>query len=439
MIAQQITGIIISLLFSALFSGVEIAFISSNKLYIELQKKRGVYSGIILSKFLKNPSGFISTTLVGNTIALVVYGIFMASLLDPLIASFVTEQTHRWSLELDNEVKDLIVLITQTILSTLIVLITAEFLPKSLFLINPDKLLSIFAIPMRIIYFIMYPLVFVIVYISKLIIIKVFRIDYSETEPVFNLTDLNHYINNNAGNDDKETETEVDTKIFNNALSFKTIRVRECMIPRTEIAAVEIGDGIEELKKAFIESGHSKILVYRESVDDAIGYCHALALFKKPKDITSILSPVIIVAETTLVNELLIRFINERKSLALVVDEFGGTSGLISLEDVMEQIFGEIQDEYDQSEDWNEQKLDERTYLLSARHEIDYLNEKYGWKLPSGDYDTLGGLIIEANRDIPKVNDIIELPPFIFTVTSMDDARIDTVKLTIIDDSGENV
>jgi putative hemolysin len=424
---QPVVGILFSLLFSALFSGIEIAFISSNKLHIELQKKRGVYSGIILSSFLKNPSGFIGTTLIGNTIALVLYGIFMADLLEPILIAQLVKFSPPVNV-------DAAFLILQTLISTFIVLITAEFLPKSIFLINPDKLLALFAIPMRIIYYLMYPLVFVVVSVSKFIITHIFRVEYMESRPVFNLTDLNNYINSIAMAD-KEVEPEIDTKIFNNAMGFKTIRVRECMIPRTEIAAVEVEDSIEDLRNAFVSSGHSKILVYRETIDDIIGYCHALSLFKKPKDITSILSPVIIVAETMLVSELMVRFIGERKTLALVVDEFGGTSGLISIEDVMEQIFGEIQDEYDQSEDWKEQQVDERTYFLSARHEIDYLNEKYGWELPEGDYDTLGGLIIAVNKDIPRINDVIELPPFTFTVTSMEDARIDTVKLTIAENT----
>lgn len=421
---QQLAGILISLFFSALFSGIEIAFISSNKLHIELQNKQGVFSGKILSTFVKNPSGFIGTTLIGNTIALVLYGIFMASVLEPWLAAILPPVINN----------DFTVLVLQTVISTLIVLITAEFLPKSIFLINPDAFLAFFAIPMRIIYFIMYPLVYIVVATSKLIITKVLRLEYSETQPVFGLTDLDHYVNSNAPIDGQEAEMQLDTKIFNNALGFKTIRVRECMVPRTELAAVEINDTMQDLKEAFVESGHSKILVYRETIDDIIGYCHALALFKKPKDIASILTPIIIVAETTMVNELLVRFTTERKSLALVVDEFGGTSGIITLEDVMEQIFGEIQDEYDESEDWVEQKLDDYNYLISARHEIDYLNEKYEWNLPEGDYETLGGFIISVNQDIPDVGDIIASPPFTFTVVSKEDARLDTVKLTLAED-----
>lgn len=423
---QHLAGILISLFFSALFSGIEIAFVASNKLHIELQNKQGVFSGKVLSAFVKNPSRFIGTILIGNIIALVVYGIFMASVIDPWLAGILPVVINN----------DFTIIILEIIISALIILITAGFLPRTIVLINPDAFLAFFAIPMRIIYWVMYPIVFLVVAASKVIITKVLRLEYSETKSIFGLTDPGHYANGHTlGSDGPSEETEVDTRIFNNALEFKTIRVKECMVPRTELAAVEINDTMQDLKNAFVKSGHSKILIYRETIDDIIGYCHALALFKKPKDIATILSPVIIVAETMLVNELLVRFTTERKSLALVVDEFGGTSGIITLEDVMEQIFGEIQDEYDESEDWVEQKLDDYNYLLSARHEIDYLNEKYGWQLPEGDYETLGGFIISVNQDIPEVGDIIEAPPFTFTIISKEEARLDTVKLSLTENT----
>ncbi|MDN4165826.1 hemolysin family protein [Cytophagales bacterium LB-30] len=410
--------IFITLVFSAFFSGIEIAFVSANKLQIELENKQGLLSGRLLSRFLKKPSDFLGTTLVGNTIALVVYGIFMAKLLDPFIARQLPES-------LNNEAS---VLILSTILSTLLVLITAEFTPKSVFLINPNFSLSLFAVPLVMVYYLMYPLVQIIVGLSKFTIKNLFRLEYSEDRPVFRLADLNVYIDH-VSQDSEESANEVNTKIFSNALEFKTVKVRDCMIPRTDIVAIDIEDGIDALKKALIESGHSKIIVYNESIDEVIGYCHSLALYKKPKEIQQILTPIIIVPETMLANELMVQFIQERKSLALVVDEFGGTSGLVSIEDIFEEIFGDIQDEHDEDE-WIEQQLDENTYLFSARHEIDYLNDTYGWEIPEGDYETLGGYILSITENIPAVNEVVEASPFIFTIQTMQDTRIDTVKVT---------
>lgn len=416
----QITVIFICLVFSAFFSGTEIAFVSANKLHIELQNQKGTLTGRILSFFTEKPSRLINTALVGNTIALVIYGIFMATLLEPWIAKNLPESLSN----------DSTVVILQTILSTIIVLITAEFTPKSLFLINPNISLNIFAIPILIIFFLMFPVVWLIEQMSRVIIKGVMRQPYSEDRQIFGLTDLGNYINANSKEDLKETNVDLDTKIFNNALGFKTVRVRDCMIPRTEIAAVDVEDDIDELKEEFLESNHTKVLVYKNTIDEIIGYCHVLELFKKPEDIQSILNPIIIVPETMLANELMIQFIQERKSIALVVDEFGGTSGIVSLEDVIEEIFGEIQDEHDEDEDWVEQKIDKNKYILSARHEIENLNDEHGWGIPEGDYDTLGGFILSITEDIPEVNDIIEYDHFEIKIITMEDARIDNVLFT---------
>lgn len=427
MIFLYLTGVLLSLLLLILFSGMELAFTFSNRPQLELLRKEGVYSNEIVSAFIKNPAGFISTFLIGSTLSLVVYGVSITGVFDMWLSNALNELPAF----INNAVVKIVI---QVFLSVVVVISAVEIIPKSLFLLDQDRFVRFFALPTRIMYWIMYPIVWVFTYISKFIITKIMRFDYTRVKATFGLSDLNDYIHFNpvtAQETNPEEEPEVDRKIFNNAITFRTIRVRDCMIPRTEITAVNVEDGLEKLRRTFVESGHSKILVYRETIDDIVGYCHALALFKKPKDIASIVSPIIVVAETTLANELLIRFISERKSLALVVDEFGGTAGLISLEDVMEQIFGEIQDEYDQSEDWVEQQLDERTYLLSARHEVDYLNEKYEWDLPEGDYDTLGGLIIAVNNDIPSVGDIIVTPRFTFTIMAMQDARIDTVKVEL--------
>jgi len=411
--------IITCLLFSAFFSGMEIAFVSADKLHIEVLRKRGNLSGRILALFSNNQSHFLATMLVGNNIALVLYGIHMAGLLELSIVTLLPEFLTA----------DVIVLIIQSVLSASLVLLTAEFLPKSLFLINPDLSLRLFALPMGIIYGTMYPVVFVIVKLS-LWFISMFGFKLSGEKPVFGLTDLNNYIKSNILN--VRDEAEVDAKIFNNAIEFKTVKARECMIPRTEIVAVDERDSIEELRALFDKSGHSKILVYRESIDEVIGYCHALELFKKPQNIKSILSPILITPETMPANELLIQFITERKSLALVVDEYGGTSGIVSIEDVIEEIFGDIRDEHD-DEYLTEQQLDKCNFILSARHEIDYLNEKYDLGLPEGEYDTLGGMIFEYYEDIPQINEVIEMRPFIITIFTIEENRIDKVKLTLVD------
>lgn len=416
--------IILCLLLSALFSGMEIAFLSADKFRIELDKKQGSYSAKILSTFYKGPSKFIITLLVGNNITIVIYGIFMALILEPIIRD--------WFSFMDDSV--MVVLILQTAISTIVVLIFGEFLPKSISLINPNAILQAFSIPLMGIAYLLYPIVQTINFISKIIIQKILRSEYSEDQPVFGLTDLNNFLKRHITSNDTDNNVEVSTKIFNNALEFKKIRVRECMIPRTDIIAIDIEDGMQALKNAFFDSGHTKIVIFKESIDDIIGFCHALALYKKPTEIEDILSPILIVPETMLASELLIQFTAERKSIALVVDEFGGTAGLVTIEDVIEQILGEIQDEHD-AEDWIEERIDYNKFLLSARHEIDYLNENYKWNIPDGDYETLGGFILAVTENIPSLGEVIKSPPFTFTIMGMNDARIDTVKVTIDDNS----
>jgi len=417
---QYLLIIVISLLFSAFFSGSEIAFIAANKLQIELQGEGKTITGKVLTRFLDKQSHFISTTLIGNTTSLVIYGIFMARFLEPWITSLLPSVMNNvgW------------ILVVQTIISTLIVLITAEFLPKSLFMINPNWMLRAIAIPMRLFYIIIYPVVLLIVGFSKFIITKMLRMKYEENKPVFRLTDLNNFIKFfQKGR--SNTELEVDTKILDNALEFKSLKVRECLIPRTDIISVKISDSIVDLTKAFVNSGHSKILIYKETIDEVVGYCHLHELFKKPEKIEDILTEILFVPETMLANELLFKFIDERRSLALVVDEFGGTEGLITMEDVIEEIFGEIQDEHDE-EDLVEQQLSKNSYLLSARHEIDYLNEKYNWSLPEGEYETMGGLVLSITEDLPEKNQVVTIEEYEIQVETVQNNRIETVKLTVI-------
>lgn len=418
--SQQAVGIIVSIISSAFFSGVEMAFVSANKLYFELQAKQGVITGQIISKYLKNPSKFIGTMLIGNTLSLVAYGIFMEGYLHHQIEHFFPI--------LNGIVAGLIA----SLIGTIIILMTSEFTPKSIFLLNPDGFLEVLAIPILIINTLMYPLVWGIVGLSKWFINNVLRLEYSEERPAFGLTDLNNYLQNLNRKVSTEDETEVDTKIFNNALEFKQVKVRDCMIPRTEIVAVDIENGMEELKRVFVESNHSRVLVYKDTMEDVLGYCHSLSMFKKPKEIQGILTPIPIVPEAMPAKDLLFKFSKEHKSLALVVDEFGSTAGLVSMEDVMEQIFGDIEDEYDDKENLTEKRLEDKSYLLSGRLEIDYLNDKYEWNLPDGDYDTLGGMITSVNEDIPELNEVIIYQPFSFQIIDMTDTKINLVKLTIV-------
>lgn len=422
----QYPWIITSLVFSFLFSGIEIAFLSANRLQVELQGKQGSWSGQIMAYFMQNPSRFIGTTLIGNTLALVIFGNSMALLFEPVLSSYLPES-------LNNEVS---VLVIQTILSTLLILFTAEFLPKSLFMINPNLVLSALAIPFVVSYIVLLPVTYTIVTLSKLVITHILRLEYSEEKPAFGFTDLNHYLRNMQKVSHEDGEIVLDKKILHNALDFKNVRVRECMVPRTEITAIALEDGIEKLKKAFVESGHSKIVVYRDTIDDVIGYCHSAALFKRPVTIEEILTPISIVTETAMANDTMVQLMKEQRSIAVVVDEFGGTSGMVSIEDVIEEIFGDIEDEHD-ADDLVEQKVDAKTYLLSARLEVDYLNEKYNWNLPLGDYETLGGLILSYTEDFPQKGETVPVPPFIFSIQSTKGNRIETVKLEVENEGSE--
>lgn len=412
--------IVTSLAFSFFFSGIEIAFLSANRLQVELQGKQGSWSGQLVAYFLNAPSRFIGTCLVGNTLALVIFGNAMAALFEPVLVANLPESLNN----------DIAMLLIQTAISTLIILATAEFLPKSLFLINPNLMLSTLAVPFAVTYAVLKPITFTILQLSTLVLKHIFRMDYSEEKPVYGLTDLNHFLRNMHKVSHEDEEISLDKKILHNALEFGTVQVRECMVPRTEIVGISLEEGIERLKAVFIESGHSKIVIFRETVDDPIGYCHSAALFKNPKTIEEILTPISLVTETAMANDLMVQLIRERRSLAIVVDEFGGTAGLISMEDVIEEIFGDIEDEHD-ADDLIEQKLDERTFLLSARLEVDYLNEQYHWHLPTGEYETLGGLILSYTEDFPKKGETILVPPYSFSIQSTKGNRIETVKVEV--------
>ncbi|MEJ8802540.1 hemolysin family protein [Pontibacter sp. H249] len=417
---DQIILLVVALVFSAFFSGIEMAFVAANKIQIELSEKNGVLSGRILWHLLQRPSRFLGTALIGNTLALVLYGFAIAGILNTLLTAYLPGQLQL----------NFFILLVQIVVASVIVLLTAEFLPRSLAAINPNRLLQVLAVPILVLYYLLYPVVIVIVTLSKWVAEKLFRIEFSEEKPVFGFTDLNAYIKNHLYHPENEDAPEVDPQIFHNALEFKTVKVRECMVPRTEIEAVELDDSIEMLRQTFVQTGHSKILVYKDSIDNIIGYCHQLDMFKRPKSIADMVSQVSIVPESMLASELFVKFVAEHRSVAVVVDEFGGTSGIVTVEDVIEEIFGEIEDEFDINDELLEQVMPEKgLYFLSARHEVDYLNEKYELHLPEGDYETLGGFIFSVLGEIPSPGDEIEVPPFHITVLSMDENRINAVKL----------
>ena len=413
---SSLLTIILSLIFSAFFSGMEIAFIASNKLHIELMKKRGEMNSRILSYFLEKPSRFIATMLIGNNIALVVYGIEMAKILEPHIVKYFTTNNS-------------FVFLGQTVISTLIVLVTAEFIPKVLFSINANRFVRLFAIPAGLCYFGLYFFVSLVVSLSNFVLKKVMLVKMLDQKKVFGRVDLQQYIEEHATTvkDKKQLDTEI--QIFQNALDFSKVKARECMVPRNEIVAMDISEDINNLTNKFVETGFSKILIYRDNIDQIIGYTHSYELFKKPTNIKSILLPIALVPETMTANNILNLFIKERRSIALVIDEFGGTSGLLTIEDIIEEIFGEIQDEHDLI-DFEEILVSENEFVFSGRHEIDYLNEKYNFKLPeSDDYETLSGLIVNYCESIPKLNEQIKVGSFVLQILKVDQTRVETVKL----------
>ncbi len=417
-----ITLILVSILFSAFFSGMEIAFVSSNKLRIEIDRKQKKAFAALVSYFTKNPSRFIATMLVGNNIALVIYGIAFAMLLEEPFRRILGENS------------DAAVLLLQTLISTLIILLTAEFLPKTLFRINPNNSLRLLSPPIMLFYALLYPITILTIAISNFTMRYLLRIkpDNASAEPVFGKVDLDHFLTTVKPEQIQNGEETEDLKIFKNALEFSGLKVRECMIPRTDVIALEVDASLDDLTERFIETGLSRILVYKETIDNVIGYVNSKDLFKKPKKINSHLIPIQIVPETLPVNKLLTGFIKEGKSIALVVDEFGGTSGLITTEDIIEEIFGEIEDEHDSS-DLVEQSLDINHFLLSGRHEIDYLNEKYSLDIPvSEEYDTLAGYIIYHYESIPEKETSVVLDNFLITITDVSSNRIEEVELKVI-------
>ncbi|GAA0874143.1 hemolysin family protein [Wandonia haliotis] len=411
---ELIITVFFTLLASAFFSGTEIAFVSANRLKIELDRSAGTVSGKILSRFVKKPESFISAMLLGNNAALVIYGLCMGMLLEPVIRMMIPNEA--------------VVLIIQTILSTLLILVTAEFLPKAIFQINPNRILSFTAIPLFIIYFLLYIPTSITLMFSN-IFLRLFRMDTRQTERVFSKVDLDYFVRDMNERLEEESELTNEMQILQNALDFSKVKARDCMIPRTEIIAMEIDEDIEDLRQKFVETGLSKIIIYRDNIDNIIGYVHSFELFKKPNAIKQILLPMPVVPESVPGKELLELFARQSGNIAVVVDEFGGTSGLITIEDLIEEIFGDIEDEHDH-EELIEEQIDENTFIFSARQEIDYLNENYNLNLPEmEDFDTLGGMVLYYLESIPEKGDKFKLENTEIEVIEVSDRRVELIRL----------
>lgn len=419
---ENILIIIITLLFSAFFSGMEIAFVSSSNLKIELDKSQGLLSGRILSRFNQQPSRFIGALLLGNNIALVIYGIAMADLLSPLIIDILPAYLN----------SEILILVIQTIIATFIILLTAEFLPKMLFIQRPNAVLNFFAIPALLFYYLFFPFIWIFTGVAGWILRIVFGIKSLEQSYVFTPIDLDDYIKKFSGESKEEDGVTQEIQMVQNAIDFSNVKLRACMVPRPEITAVEDSETIDSLRKGFIETGFSKILIYRESIDNIIGYVHSSDMFKSPKDIKSIMRSVFYVPETMLANDVLSMFFKQHKSIAIVVDEFGGTAGIVTMEDIMEEIFGEIEDEYDEDE-FIDRQVSDNEYILSGRLEIDYLNEKYNLNLPQlDDYETIAGFIIMNHKSIPELKEEIIIGQYAFTILQASENRIEQVRLKIM-------
>ncbi|WP_299046729.1 hemolysin family protein [uncultured Polaribacter sp.] len=413
----EVIIILSSIILSAFFSGMEIAFVSANKLHIELEKKRDGFIPEILNKITQKSSKFITTMLVGNNISLVIYSYYMGDFLVGILPL--------------KEYNDFSVLLIQTIISTILILVTAEFLPKAIFRIYANEVLKIFALPAYFFYVIFHFFSELITIISDFLLRVFFKTDADEHQTEFSKEELGNYITEQleTGNEDDELDSEI--QIFQNALEFHNVKAREVMVPRTEIVAVEIHEKVSNLRNIFIDTGLSKVLVYKTSLDDVIGYVNAFELFKKPKTIKSILLPIELVPESMMINDVLNSLMKKRKSVAVVVDEYGGTSGMITVEDIVEELFGEIEDEHD-TQEFLEKKIGEDTFDFSARLEVDYLNEEYGLNLPKSEaYETLGGFIIEHTENIPEKDEVVHIESFQITILKMSSARIEEVRVKI--------
>ncbi len=417
---MEISIIIICLILAALFSGMEIAFISSNKIYLEIEKKQHNFLSRVLTKLTEKPSKFIASMLIGNTIVLVVYGFFMGELL------------MRWITRMGFNFTNLSNVLIQTTISTFVVLITSEFLPKVFFQIYANTFIKIFALPAYFFYLLFYFISNFILWISNFILKKFFKTEGDHIPLFFSKIELGNYITEQMSTVQDQENIDSEIQIFQNALEFSGVKARDIMTPRTEMSAVEIHDSVTDLKEKFIATGYSKMLVYQNSLDDILGYVHSFELFKKPRSIKSVLIPVEFVPETIFIKDVLNLLTKKRKSIAIVLDEYGGTSGMITVEDIVEELFGEIEDEHDSIEALIEKKLENNVYLFSTRLDVEYLNQTYKLQIPESDsYGTLGGFIVNHTKDIPQKGEQITIDKIRFTIEEATNKKIELVKMDL--------
>ena len=410
--------IIIVMIFTSFFSGMEIAFVASNKLRIELDKKQGQFGSKLIGFFTENPGQYFATMLIGNNIALVIFGLIISRLLSPVLMPLLQS--------------DLAVIIVNTVISTALILLMSEFLPKTVFMISPNFFLNILSLPAMFFYVIFYPVSKLTLTVSNLFLRLFFGINGNKKDQenlVFSKVDFSNFLNEDRQSTGSAEPLKENIRIFRNALDFSNVKLRECMVPRTEIVAIEAGSKVQDLKERFIQTGHSRILVYQNTIDNIIGYFELKDMFKDPPDIMSCVRKLAIVPETMTANKLLKLFFDEKMNVALVVDEFGGTSGMVTIEDVLEEIVGDIEDEHDYYE-LTEKEIAAGEFVFSGRLEIDYLNETYNLDLPEeDDYETLAGLILYHHGSIPVVNETINIGKFVFRVIKVTATRIELVNL----------
>ena len=417
--------IIICLILSAFFSGMEIAFVSANKIFLEIEKQQAGFNAKFLNFITKNPSRFIATMLVGNNISLVIYGIFMG---DRILQLFFPETFSVEGISIR-------IVFIQTVISTIIILITAEFLPKVFFQQFSNVLIKIFAFPTAFFYALFSPITTLIIKLSDLILMKFFSTEGDQVQLTFSKIELGNYIEEQLESTKDIDNVDSEIQIFQNALDFSEVKVREAMVPRTEVVSIEIGASLSDIKKLFTSSGLSKIPVFENSIDDVLGYIHAFEMFKKPTDLKKILLPVAFVPETMRISEVLKLLTKQHKSIAVVMDEYGGTSGIITVEDIIEELFGEIEDEHDHIALF-EKQIDEGLFEFSARLEVDYINQNYDVNLPENEfYETLGGLIVYLKEEIPSKGTLIDVENYEFEIKEVTSTKIERVILRVKDDN----